>query len=268
MSGTIVSGSAGLATSEWGSGNSSIVALHPGVGDRRIWADCAETWADAGHHVVAYDRRGFGDTTYEPEPHDELDDLDAVLSACTSGAVCLVGNSRGGGLAIDFALAHPARVASLVLISPSPSGFPYETWNSVPSERDLDEQVDAAEQAGDLDLLNRLEVRYWLDGVDQSEGRVSGAARELMYEMNGRALAATPPGNSIAPDPAWPRRSEIRQPTLVLVGEHDLPGCHDIGRDLVAAMTEARLETVADAAHCPSLDQPDALSTLVLDFLR
>ena len=48
--------SAQLAVHEWGAGPRSIVALHPGMGDHRIWNACAGVWADAGHHVVAYGR--------------------------------------------------------------------------------------------------------------------------------------------------------------------------------------------------------------------
>ena len=93
-----------LAVREWGEAPPSIVALHPGVGDLRSWVTCAELWARAGHHVVAYDRRGFGETRCDPGPHRDTDDLDLILRHRTEGPVTLVGTSRGGGLALDFAL--------------------------------------------------------------------------------------------------------------------------------------------------------------------
>lgn len=80
-SSTILSGGAKLAVTMWGAGGVPVVALHPGVGDRRIWQQCAPSWVNAGHVVVAYDRRGFGATTAVEEPHDDVADLLAVIAA-------------------------------------------------------------------------------------------------------------------------------------------------------------------------------------------
>ncbi|MEZ5168016.1 MAG: hypothetical protein R2695_16575 [Acidimicrobiales bacterium] len=55
------SGEAVLATRLWGE-VPRVVALHPGIGDLRIWQWCAPMWADQGIGVAAYDRRGFGRT--------------------------------------------------------------------------------------------------------------------------------------------------------------------------------------------------------------
>ena len=44
-------------------------------------------------------------------------------------------------------------------------------WPTSAGEAELDEQIAEAEQAGDLDTVNRLEARYWLDGADQRDGR-------------------------------------------------------------------------------------------------
>lgn len=93
---TVASGRAALAASTWGDTGQPLVALHPGVADRRVWGQCAPVWAAAGHRVVAYDRRGFGDTRAEEEPHDDIADLLAVTAATAARPAVLVGNSRGG----------------------------------------------------------------------------------------------------------------------------------------------------------------------------
>ena len=113
----VTSGRASLAVAEWDAPGPAILALHPGVADRRIWTRCGPTWAAAGNRVVAYDRRGFGSTTYVPESHDDLDDLLAVSAATASWPAILVGNSRGGGLALDLALAHPEHVSAMILLA-------------------------------------------------------------------------------------------------------------------------------------------------------
>ena len=67
--------------------------------------------------------------------------------------------------------------------------------------------------------------------------------------------------------PVSGRLSEIRCPTLVLVGEHDVPDMQGIAAHVAESIEGARLVTVANAAHLPSLERPDEVNTLLLDFL-
>lgn len=115
--------------------------------------------------------------------------------------------------------------------------------------------------------MNRLETRYWLDGVAQTEGRVNGAPRELFTDMNSIALHASPIGEASTRPPAWPILSLIEIPVLVAVGEFDLPGIRNQCRELVAALPSAELVEIPQSAHCPQLDQADTLASYVLAFL-
>jgi pimeloyl-ACP methyl ester carboxylesterase len=63
------------------------------------------------------------------------------------------------------------------------------------------------------------------------------------------------------------RLSEIRCPTLVLVGRDDLPEMKAIATRIAEAVSSARLETVEHTAHLPSLERPDEVMALVLGFL-
>jgi pimeloyl-ACP methyl ester carboxylesterase len=264
----VTSAGADLAVYRWGHEGVPILALHPGVGDSRIWALCAPRWAEAGCRVTAYDRRGFGASRWREEAHDDLVDLRTVTAATDCRPAILVGNSRGGGLALDMALAHPDEVLGMVLIAPSPSGFPADQWSTTEAEDDQDALIDEATRSGDLDEVNRLEIRYWLDGTEQPEGRVTGPVRDLMADMNRRALHAGPVGESADHPPVWPLVEQIDVPTLVVAGGHDLAGMTDVCGQLGERLPDARLETIDDAAHCPSLDRPDQVNALVLEFLR
>lgn len=264
----LVSGSAQLSVSVWGDRGPTVLALHPGIADSRIWQWCAPTLVDAGFRVVAYDRRGFGQTTAEAEAYDDLADLRMVTGATGARPAVIVGNSLGGGLALDLALTFPDDVDAMVLIAPSPTGYDYGDWPTAPAEAELDSLVAAAEASGDLELVNRLEVRYWLDGVEQPEGRVGGAPRELLLEMNGIVLRAGPVGEPAARPPAWSRLADIRVPVLVMVGEYDLPGIRRQCSEIADAIPMGRIMTIAQSAHLPALDRPDALSASVLDFIE
>jgi pimeloyl-ACP methyl ester carboxylesterase len=264
---TVSSGLATLNVLRWGTAGRVLLALHPGVGDSRIWSSCAPRWAAAGNQVIAFDRRGFGFTNASPEPHKDVSDLLAVMDAARAVSAVIVGNCRGGGLAIDLAISHPDRVSALVLIAPSPSGYDHEHWPTTTAETEQDALIVAAEEAQDLELVNRLETRYWLDGVAQAEGRVTGPPRELFTDMNSRALHASPIGEASPCPPAWPLLFRIEVPVLVVAGEFDLPGIRNQCRELVAALPMAEFVEIADSAHCPQLDQADILASTVLEFL-
>ena len=63
------------------------------------------------------------------------------------------------------------------------------------------------------------------------------------------------------------RLGELRMPALVLDGEHDNADFRAIAQRLRASCPGARGETIAGAAHLPSMEQPEAVDALLLPFL-
>jgi pimeloyl-ACP methyl ester carboxylesterase len=246
-----------LVGERWEGDGAPLVLLHAGVADRRVWYAMAPL-LDAP--VIAYDRRGFGETPASPEPFTHVEDLLAVLDATVDGPVWLVGNSQGGRIALDAALTAPERVAGLVLISPAVSGAPEEDELDPDSAR-----LDAAlEAATGLDEVLRLETWLWLDGPAGPEGRVGGAARELALDMNRRILANEAPEDAGASDvDAWSRLGEIRAPVTIAWGELDVPFIVDECRAIAERIPGARAHELAGVAHLPSLERPDELAALI-----
>src|SRR5271166_1426354 len=99
-----------LAAERWPGDAPVVVLLHEGVSDRRGWREMAGCLAPE-FTVVAYDRRGHGQTPPSGETFSHLNDLMAVLGQVADGPAWLVGAPAGGGLALDTALAAPQRVA-------------------------------------------------------------------------------------------------------------------------------------------------------------
>lgn len=249
---TVRNGAAELAYDAQGDGP-PVLLMHAGVTDRRSWAPLI-AHLGKGYRTIAYDRRGFGETSYEPEPHDPVADAIAVLDAEGVDRAVLVGASNGGRWSIELALAHPERVAALVLIGAGARGGPEE------DPADHSEQVqalwrayEAAEEGDDLDALNRIEAHAWLDGWTAQEGRVTGAARDLFLAMNAIALASPDPGPERERPPAWDRVGEIAVPTLVLCGDLDVV-CLPASEHFAATIPEARFELLAGTGHLPHLE--------------
>src|SRR5262245_52194159 len=210
---TIPSGKAELTGVEDGKGP-ALVFLHAGVADKRMWRDQVAAFADR-YRVVAYDRRGFGETRYKPETFSHMQDLRAVLDGLGIEQANLVGCSQGGRFSVDFTLAYPKRVNKLVLIAPAIGGAPQP--EELPD--DIDNLLQQAEQAEDqkhYELVNRIEAHMWLDGPRSVDGRVQGSARDLFLRMNIIPLKSPSPGKDEAAKDSFKKLSKIAAPTLLI----------------------------------------------------
>lgn len=262
---TVASGRARLAVDAQGDGPPPVLLLHAGVTDRRSWSPLVEELGD-GMRTVRYDARGYGDTVAEPEPGwSPTADAVAVLDCLYIPSAVVVGASMGGSTALNLALTHPDRVTGLVLIDAAVGGRPDRALE--PAVAEIDSALDDAESRDDLDAVNALEAHLWLDGPGR-EGRVTGAARELFLDMNGRALAAPDPGEPSDGEDAWTRAASIRVPTVIVVGEHDLAEFHDNARHLAATIPGARLVLVPGTAHVPHAEGDPAAVRDIAALIR
>lgn len=242
-----------------------VVFLHAGVCDHRMWLGQMEAVAAAGFHAIAYDRRGYGDTASPDESFSHLDDLEAVLDALDIHAAILVGSSMGGGLAVDFALAHPGRTMGLVLVGTSITGA---TSFVTDAEQPLVMAEEDAEERGDLDMLNKVQAHAWLDGPRSHSGRVWGAARDLFLDMNGKALRH-PRLTREEPRPrAIDRLGSINAPVLLVVGDLDFDYIQQRHEDASEALPNAFAVVLEGTAHIPNLERPDLFDPLLLQFLE
>jgi pimeloyl-ACP methyl ester carboxylesterase len=248
----------GLVGERWDGEGTPLVLLHAGVADRRVWRDVVPA-LDAP--VIAYDRRGFGETPPGPDGFTHLEDLLAVLDATTDGPAWLVGNSMGGALALDAAVTAPERIAGLVLIAPAVSGEPDPEEVDPQLERGMAEYE---EVAGDPEALLRWETQWWLDGPEAPEGRVGGAARELALDMNRRIIMQRVPEDAgHAGIDAWEKLPELDMPVTVFCGDLDERVVINGSRRLADRIPGARFELLDGVAHLPSLEMPERLAALI-----
>ncbi len=253
---------AALAGERWEGDGHPVVLLHAGVADRRSWHGVAERLQPA-ISVVAYDMRGYGETSGVTYGFSHLDDLAAVLDQVAAGPVWLVGSSMGGEVALDAVLSMPERVAGLVLLAPAVSGAPEPSVFDAATDR-LIRMWDAAQTSGEIDEINRVEMWLWLDGPNAPEGRVAGPARELALAMNSIALKNEIPeelGKSGMA--AWSRLEEITVPVSVACGDLDLPFIMARSKELADWLPRSRFQVLPGMAHLPYLEQPAVVAELI-----
>jgi len=105
-----------------------LVLLHGNVSSALFWDETIPAFVGQ-YRVIAPDLRGYGDT--EPLTIDATrglrdwsDDLKALADAMNVGRFHILGWSMGAGVAMQYAIDHPADVLSLTLMSPlAPYGF-------------------------------------------------------------------------------------------------------------------------------------------------
>src|SRR5215210_3813779 len=101
----------------------AMVFIHGFTLDTQMWDDQFEYFAQQ-FQVMRYDVRGFGKSDVPTEElYSHVEDLKALLDHLEIRRSYLVGQSMGGGVAIDFALTHPEYLNALVLIDTALAGF-------------------------------------------------------------------------------------------------------------------------------------------------
>jgi pimeloyl-ACP methyl ester carboxylesterase len=241
-----------------------VLFIHAGIADSRMWEPQAKAFANQ-FDMIRPDMRGFGDSELPPKPYSTRSDLIGLLDHLGVSRAHVVGCSMGGTAAIDLALERPDRVERLVLVASGVSGS-----NLGESDAALFAEVEAADKAGDLEAVNRAEVRVWVDGPRRPEGSAPAAVRNLVLEMNERALQSdwTLAEHLTLEPPAITRLGDISAPTLVIVGDEDVPHAFANANVITSKVPGARKVIIKAAAHLPNLERPEEFNRVLLAFLK
>ena len=244
-----------------------LVFLHAGIANMHMWDDQARAFRDR-YRVIRFDHRGFGQSSAPAGPASIADDVYGMLTFLNVDQAYVVGCSMGGGAALDFTLAHPEMVDGLVLVGPGVSGSPDDEDDQMAATW---QEIQDAAKAGDYDKANELEVRIWVDGVGRTPDQVDPAYRAQASAMN-RALYDHDAEMSAvewqeADPPAYPRLESVTAPTLVIVGDRDLPEMQQIVGVLAARIPGAKKVVMQNTAHLPSMELPDQFNQILGDFL-
>jgi pimeloyl-ACP methyl ester carboxylesterase len=229
------------------SSNLPVLLSHSFGATSQMWTPNLPDLA-ADRTVITWDMRGHGRSE---SPADEalytqgacVADMAGLLDECGIERAVIGGLSLGGYLSLAFYLAHPERVAALMLFDTGPgyrSDEARQRWN----ERSL-RTASRLERDG-LSALGSVSP-----GEHASARGLALAARGMLTQQDGRVMAALP---------------SISVPVLVLVGADDQPfiGAADY---VAAKVPQATKVVIPDAGHVANMDQPEMFNREVLAFL-
>jgi 3-oxoadipate enol-lactonase len=243
-----------------------LLLIHGGLGSLRMWDEQAPSFADS-FMVIRYDTRGFGRTETDDVEFTNRGDAAAVLEHLGVKSASVIGQSRGGVIALDLAIEQPKRVDALVSVAGGVGGYEPELARGV--EPPPWDEMERLWEAKDWDTLAELETQVWVDGWGQPADRVDPGLRAKVKDWilsNYRAGLSEGKPQPLQPSAAQ-RLGEVRMPLLVLIGDVDEPGCVVAEHHLAGAVPGARSVVFPGVAHMIHLEQPGRFNEVVLDFL-
>lgn len=269
-----------------GEGTTPVVVVHGGPGLDLAWyLEDLRPLARA-RRVVFYDQRGGGRSSLPADPssitmENHVRDLEALRRHLGAEQIVLLAHSFGPSIAALYALAHPERVARMVLIGPIPpmaEGFEaaYGANMAKRAGPAASARLDELER-GWADAPDPVAVcrEYWrlalpprLADPAASQTRLKADPCAPSAEAMRYSLRHTMP-RTVASLGAWnflPALARLRVPTLVVHGEEEL-----IPMPMVEAwaktMPDARLVRVPKSGHFPYAERPELVFPALEAFL-
>ena len=251
---------------------SPVVLIHGWPLSGRSWESQMPALVEAGHRVVTYDRRGFGDSS-QPWGGYDYDtfaaDLDVLLQHLDLREVALVGFSMGGGEVVRYIARYGTnRVAKAVLAAAVP---PYLYKSDDNPEGGMDDATIAALQEGvktdRLAFLDEFTTNFFSAG---GQLKVSEPQREYARDI---AASASPKGtlDCIAAFAQTDFRADLEKitvPTLVIHGDSDAIVPFEVsGKRSAEAIANAELVVVKGAPHGFNASHANEFNGHLLRFL-
>ena len=248
----------------------NLVLIHAGCADSRMWDEQFSAFAEH-NRVVRYDMRGYGKSTINTGTFSNRDDLYDLLEALGIQQAHFIACSMGSFAVTDFALEHPERIKSLVLVSPAVSGYQYEGQPPQPVLNMIQ-----ARKTGNLEQAAELQAHIWADGFKRNSDQINIGVHELVRQMSldslilqadiirETAFLIEEPLNP----PATERLEQINVPTLVIVGDLDDDSEMAIAEVLTTHINDAQKAIIHGTAHLPNMEKPEEFNQIVLEFLK
>jgi len=216
---------------------------------------------------VALDYRGHGKSEAPPDASDYSIDLlcqDAygMLTNLGIDKSCIVGHSMGGFIALELALRYPAVVSALVLVDTSSGEF-----ERAPELTELRARLDELAREEGMDAAFEYNATHNPMAIGQFERHpeLREIARQKMLQTSVDGYVFT--WHAIAEwKPVTHRLTEVKVPTLIVVGEADTP-FHRSSQVMKESIANSRLVTIPGVGHSPHEEAAETFNEELVSFL-
>jgi pimeloyl-ACP methyl ester carboxylesterase len=191
---------------------------------------------------------------------DGMGALAARILAAAPQRFALAGLSMGGYISLEIVRQAPTRVMKLALLDTSARP---DTPDAVQARRA--QMAQAA--AGKLDEVADVQFTRMVAPARQGDAALRELNRQMAREVGAAAFARQQTAIMARAD-SRPTLKDIRCPTLVLVGESDALTPPDRATEMAQGIGGARLVTVANCGHLSTLEQPEAVTRALVEWLH
>lgn len=232
-----------------------LVLCHPASQSSQIWLYQQPAFARAGYRVIAYARRGVYKSAIGAKKDfgTSVGDLAGLLDFLGVRKAHVLGAAAGGITALGFAVAHPARVISLVLAGTifSPDE---EEWRVL------------YQRLGIAGVRQSVSTEFLELGPSYRALNPDGVARfvELEHAAKPNGVVRQPLGATVN----WAAMERLQLPVLLLTGEADLYAPPPLQRMIAAHLPRHEMVTLREVGHAAYWEVPAEFNRLVLQFLR
>ncbi len=243
-----------------GSGD-PLVFVHADALDHRQWEEQVEYFADK-YLVVTYDIRGFGKSEIPTdEPYSFSEDLALLMDHLQIDKAHLVGLSMGAAIIIDFALTHQNRVMSLTLADPGISGDGFSQ-----DFKDAINKVIALAKENKLEEVKETWKSLAIFETSRANNEVWAKVALMVADTSCYRWYGTNQPINLSPLAAQ-RLDEIKVPTLVMVGEHDIADFQRKAKLLHEKISGSKFVTIPNSGHLSNMDNPEKFNEAFGMFL-
>ena len=255
-----------------GGSGQPVVLIHGWPLSHTMWESQVNALTAAGYRVVAYDRRGFGESGKATGGYDYdtfASDLNDLLESQDLRHVVLVGFSMGGGEVARYIGRYGEGRVSRAVLASSVTPFLLKTSDNpegVPKAQ-FDGMV-AGVTKDRIAFLAEFFPMFFKGGLLAPK-----ASDDVILHAKTVAWPASPLGTRqciVAFGETDFRRDLARftVPTLVVHGDHDMTVPFDkSGKRVPEFVKHARVETIGGAPHGLTATHSEALNAILLDFL-
>ena len=218
------------------------------------------------YHVVSYDQRGHGDSSWMRSYRrgDYVADLAKLVDSLGLKDIIIIGHSMGGVNAIAYTVEHPGIVARLVLVDIGPV-------ISTEAEKQRKQRATAIPESYSSEKEAIIKIRQVYPYY--SKDYILYLIRHcLKQDESGKLIYKYDPGlNLVEPgsrDWMWEYLERIVCPALVIRGAQSLTLLSKVSRQMVAILHSGKTIEIERAGHFIMGDNPEAFEEAVRQFLK